>query len=168
MFFVTGNPLAPAFWAARKTAANIPAPGEAGNYTAEMFLQDFPQFTDGGGEGLCPESMLELFVAQANDSILPSRWGTLWRYAAGLYVAHFASLYLKTFAESSESPAAASRGAEQSGIVKRVQMGDTNIEYDPSVVTAGTADWGMWNATSYGQQLASMMRQVGMGGMLAL
>ena len=168
MIFISSNPMAPLFAGARRTAANVPQPGEAGDYTAAMFLQDFPQFANDSGTGLCPDSVLALFIAQANDSVLPSRWGTMWRYAAGLYVAHFAAMYLKTYAESSSSPADAARGAEQSGIVKRVQMGDTTIEYDPSATTSATAEWGTWNATIYGQQLASLMRQVGMGGMYAI
>ena len=167
MFFVS-NPLAPYFMAAKRTAANVPQPGEAGDYTAEMFQSDFPQFFDAAGNPLCPESMLNLFIEQANSSVLPSRWGTMWRYAAGLYVAHFTALYLKTYAESSNTPGEAARNAEQAGIAKRVQMGDTSIEYDASSVTAGTAEWGTWNATTYGQQLATMMRQVGMGGMYAI
>lgn len=167
MFFVS-NPLATYFMAAKRTAANVPQPGEAGDYSAEMFAADFPQFYDSGGNPLCPESMLEQFITQANDSILPSRWGTMWRYAAGLYVAHFATLYLKTYAESNNTPAGAVSGAEQAGLVKHVQMGDTSIDYDNTATTAATAEWGMWNATTYGQQLASMMRQVGMGGMYAI
>lgn len=168
MLFPSFNPLGPAFAEAHRVAANIPAPGESGNYTPEMFLADFPQFADGNGESICPETILEVFVAQANDSVLPSRWGTSWRYAAGLYVAHFVSMYLKTYAESSANPAAVARKAEQSGVVKRVQMGDTNIEYDNAAVTSATAEWGAWNATTYGQQLATMMRLVGMGGTLAI
>jgi hypothetical protein len=47
-------------------------------------------------------------------------------------------------------------------------MGDTNIEFDNAAVTSATAEWGAWNATTYGQQLATMMRLVGMGGTLAI
>ena len=44
-------------------------------------------------------------------------------------------------------------------------MGDTQISYDNSAVTIGTEKWGSWNATQYGQQLATLARLVGMGGM---
>ncbi len=81
----------------------------------EMFQEDFPQFTASGSseageaeaavKNLVPDRMLEAFIGQANDSVLPSRWGSMWRYAAGLYTAHFAALYLKTYAPSSDSAA---------------------------------------------------------------
>lgn len=176
----TGNlsPMSPYFEMARNAAANVPQPGEQGSYTAEMFLEDFPQFTkvippeeeDGEEivESLVPDKMLMVFIGQANDSVLPSRWGSLWEYAAGLYVAHFAALYLKTYAPSSDSAAQAAGGADQVGVVKSASMGDTSISYDNSAVTAGTEKWGAWNATQYGAQLVTMARLVGMGGVYAI
>ena len=35
---------------ARASAANMPYPGEHGDYTAELFQEDFPQFTRAGPE----------------------------------------------------------------------------------------------------------------------
>lgn len=169
------NPMAPYFQTARETAANIPQPGERGTYLKEMFQEDFPQFcqlyTQSGSDEepvklLLPETMLQTFIDQANDSVLPSRWGSLWRYAAGLYVAYFSALYLKTYAPGSRNAAQAAGKASQVGMVKEAAMGDTTLSYDNSAVTAGTEKWGTWNATQYGQQLVTMARQVGMGGML--
>lgn len=166
------NPMAPYFRAARAAAANVPQPGEKGEYTEEMFQEDFPQFfsTSPSEEGtavvasLVPLPMLQTFIEQANDSVLPSRWGSLWRYAAGLYVAHFSAMYLKTYAPSSSSASQVAGNAAQVGVVKTATMGDTSIGYDNSAITAGTEKWGMWNATQYGAQLITLARSVGMGG----
>ena len=38
------NPMAYRFENARKIATNMPDAGEIGNYTAELFQSDFPQF----------------------------------------------------------------------------------------------------------------------------
>lgn len=180
--------MSPLFSAAKASAANVPQTGEYGEYTAEMFQQDFPQFTkiipskneDEASRNECgesknevrvslvPESMLLLFIQQANDSVLPSRWGSVWRYAAGLYTAHFASLYLKPYAPGSEGTAQAAGSADQVGVVKSASMGDTSISYDNSAVTAGMEKWGTWNATQYGSQLITMARMVGMGGMYVI
>ncbi len=172
------NPTAPYFEAAKAAAANISQLGELGSYTMEMFWEDFPQFTkilsseeDGGEEEvvcLVPEKMLYTFIRQANDSILPSRWGSMWQYAAGLYVAHFAALYLKTYSPGSDNAAQAAGRADQAGVVKSASMGDTSISYDNSAITAGSEKWGAWNATQYGSQLTTMARMVGMGGMFAI
>ncbi len=172
------NPAVPFFMEARAAAANVPQPGERGAYTAEMFRKDFPQFTkmippesEEGEEtviSLVQEQMLDMFITQANDSVLPSRWGSMWQYASGLYVAHFASLYLKTYAPGSDSTAQAAGSADQVGTIKSATMGDTSISYDNSAVTAGTEKWGAWNATQYGSQLVTMARMVGMGGMFVI
>ena len=175
-----GSPMGPQFIAAKLAAANVPMPGERGDHTADMFREDHPQFTKavptGGedvGEGqvsisLVPEAMLQTFLDQANDSVLPSRWGSMWRYAAGLYVAHFSAMYLKTYSPGSQSAAQAAGSADQVGVVRTATMGDTSISYDNSAITAGTEKWGAWNATQYGSQLVTMARMVGMGGMYAI
>lgn len=164
------NPMLPYFEGAKQTAANVPQPGEHGNYTVEMFQADFPQFYNTGSPPalLLPESVLQNFIDQANDSVLPSRWGSMWRYAAGLYVAHFAALYLKTYAPSSDNSSQVATSAAQVGVVKNATMGDTSIGYDNSAVTAGTEKWGAWNLTQYGTQLVTMARMVGMGGMYCI
>lgn len=165
------NPMAPYFAAAKALAANIPQPGEKGNYTAEMFQTDFPQFfkveTTEDEEtvtSLIPEGMLEQFINLANDSVLPSRWGSMWRLAAGLFVAHFGALYLKTYKPSSDNPSQVGTDAAQVGVVKNATMGDTSVSYDNSAVTAGTEKWGTWNATQYGAQLVTMARMIGIAG----
>ena len=38
------NPMIPLFEGVKRTAANIAAPGEQGNYTLDMFGADFPEF----------------------------------------------------------------------------------------------------------------------------
>lgn len=150
------------------TAANLPLPGESGNYRADVFLKDFPQFTQSGTstkDSLVPHEMLQLFIDNANKSILPSRYCEMWRYAAGLFTAHYSALYLKTYSEGSVSAAGAAAASQQTGLIKGAEMGDTSITYDNAAITAGTEKWGSWNATQYGQQLVSMARMIGMGGM---
>ena len=159
-------------------AANMPQPGEIGSYTKEMFLTDFPQFTkkqSSQGEeeenqiiSLVPDPMLQVFISNANASILPGRYGEIWRYAAGLYVAHFSALYLKTYSDGSVTPARAAATGQQTGLVKEATMGDTTISYDNEAITEASAKWGSWNATQYGQQLVTMARMIGMGGMYVI
>lgn len=171
MYF--GNPVLSNFQARKKVAANTPSIGESGDYTKEMFREDHPEFyqvQEGGQEenSLLPPSMLEIFLMQTNESVLPSRWGSLWRLAAGLCVSHFAALYLKTYQEGSASAGAAAVNAAPTGLVSSAKMGDTSVSYDNSAVTEGTKEWGTWNATVYGQQLITYARSIGMGGMYVI
>lgn len=170
MWRADGNPLSPLFQKQKAAAANVPHPGECGNYTVSMFQTDFPQFFENETESsfLGSPDMLRVFITQANDSVLPSRWGSMWRYTAGLYTAHFSTMYLKTYAPGSSGRNQVVQGAAQAGVVKSATMGDTSISYDNSAVTVGTEKWGTWNATQYGQQLVTLARLVGIGGMYVI
>jgi len=173
--FPFSNPMIPFFENAKKVASNIPAYGEKGEYTADMFSSDFPQFyikTEEEGEAvytsLVPGTMLDQFIDLANDSVLPSRWGTQWRYAAGLFVAHWSVLYLQTYSDGSPNAQSVASGANQTGNVSMASMGDTTVKYDNGSIDAGTEKWGTWNATKYGAQLATMARMIGIGGMYVI
>ncbi len=75
-----------------------------------------------------------------------------------------AALYLRTFAESSDTPAQAAATGATVGVVKSAALGDSSVTYDTDALTKATADWGDLNATQYGQILATKARMVGMGG----
>lgn len=170
--FPFSNPMIPFFENVKKVASNIPAYGEKGEYTVDMFSSDFPQFFKVEGvrtyEPLLPSTMLEQFIQQANESIIPSRWGAQWRYAAGLFVAHWSALYLQTYSDGSPNAQSVASGASQTGNVSMASMGDTTVKYDNGSIDAGTEKWGTWNATKYGAQLATMARMIGIGGMYVI
>lgn len=153
----------PQFLGVRAEAANI-SHGH-GSYTVEMFQEDFPQFfRQEDGNALLPGTMLSEFIRQANAAVTPDRWGEGWRYAAGLYVAHYATLYLRTYSDGSATPAQAAASGALVGVVKSAALGDSSVTYDTDALTKATADWGDLNATQYGQLLATKARLVGMGG----
>ena len=155
------------FAGVRAQAANLSR--GRGSYSAQLFQQDFPQFFQkGNGDPLLPAAMLEEFIRQANAAVTPDRWGEGWRYAAGLYTAHYASLYLRTFSEQNETPAQAASSGALIGVVKSATLGDSSVSYDTDALTRATADWGDLNATQYGQILASRARLAGMGGTYVL
>ena len=112
--------------------------------------------------------MLEEFLRQASAAVTPDRFLDGWRYCCGLYVAHQAALYLRTYAESSATPAQAAATGSLVGVVKSATLGDSSVSYDTGALTRATADWGDLNATQYGQILASRARLAGMGGTYVL
>ena len=156
----------PQFSGVREAAANISR--GRGNYSEEMFQDDFPQFFNGAMICLVPPVILEEFIRTANAAITPDKWLDGWRYASGLYVAHQATLYLRTFAESSPDAAQAAATGALVGVVKSATLGDSSVSYDTDALTKATADWGDLNATQYGQLLATRARLVGMGGIYVI
>lgn len=151
-----------------KSLASGIVDGKPGAYTEAMFLEDYPPFKDKNtGQGFVPSSMMETFIAMCNDIVSPDRWGTQWRLAAGLFVAHYATLYLRTVQnnqQGSTSPMGAVASGQMFGIINSATLGDASVSYDTSAATQSTANWGQFNLTSYGQQYASLARIMCMGG----
>lgn len=156
----------PQFFGVRAAAANI---GQSqGDYTAQEFQQDFPQFFTPDGVSLVPCSMLTEIINMANASVQPDKWLESWRYAVGLYVAHYATLYLRTYAQSSPTAAQAASSGALVGVVKSATLGDSSVSYDTSALTKGTENWGDLNATTYGQMLANRAKLIGAAGSYAI
>ena len=154
------------FYGVRARASNIGR--TVGGYDFCMFQEDFPQFFLAGVDSFAPDSVVHMFIEQANLAIQPDKWLDNWRYACGLYVAHYLTLYLQSYNPDPQSAAQAAATGGLQGVGKRATLGDSTVEYDTSAVTQATANWGDLNATSYGQQLATRARLVGMGGMTVI
>lgn len=152
----------PQFFGVRAAAANIGH--SVGNYTVEEFWQDYPQFFNAEGYFLGSLPMLEQIIQMANVSIQPDKWLDSWRYAVGLYVAHYATISLRGYAESNETPGQAAASGALVGMVKSATLGDASVTYDTAAITAGTEDWGDLNSTTYGQILANRAKLIGMAG----
>lgn len=151
----------------RQEASGI-ANGDPGAYTESMFLEDYPPFKNKTtGENFVPSAIMNTFLRMCNDIVSPGRWGETWRLAAGLFVAHYATLYLKTIQnnpDGSANIAGATASGQMFGIVTSASLGDASVSYDTSAATNLTTNWGQWNLTAYGQQYASLARMMCMGG----
>lgn len=152
----------PQFYGIKATAADIGC-GQ-GNYTAELFQQDYPQFFNAEGQFLGSATMLDQIIQMANISIQPDKWLDSWRFAAGLYVAHYATLSLRGYADNNTTPQQAAASGALVGIVKSATLGDSSVTYDTTALTAGTEDWGDLNSTTYGQMLANRAKLIGLAG----
>ena len=156
----------PQFFGVKAAAANIGT--GVGDYTVEQFREDYPQFFNAEGYFLGSLPVLEQIIQMANVSIQPDKWLDSWRYAVGLYVAHYATLSLRGYAASNETPEAAAASGALVGVVKSATLGDASVQYDTTALTAGTEDWGDLNSTTYGQILANRAKLIGMSGTYVL
>lgn len=152
----------PQFFGVRAAAANL-GHGK-GNYTVEQFREDYPQFFNSEGYFLGSLPMLEQIIQMANLSIQPDKWLESWRYAVGLYVAHYATLSLRSYAESNDDPSQAAASGALVGVVSSATLGDASVSYDTGAITSGTEGWGDLNSTTYGQMLANRAKLVGLAG----
>lgn len=151
----------------RGRASNI-IDGEAGSYTEAMFYEDFPQFKKSETEtGFVPSAIMSTFISMANSTVSEARWFEAWRFACGLFVAHYVTMYLRQNKGNDSGSATAIQAADSGmivGIVTSASLGDANVSYDVSSATQGTQNWGQFNLTTYGQQYASLARLFVIGG----
>lgn len=156
----------PQFYGVIARASNIG--NQTGNYTLEMFREDFPQFFDIMGNCHLPGAVISDLIAMANSSIQPDKWLETWRYASGLFVAHNATMYLRSFKQYSDTPEDAALSGSVVGTVKSASLGDASASYDDGASTMATQGWGDLNSTSYGQLLATKAKLIGAGGSYVL
>lgn len=158
-----------------KKAANIPNPNSK-EFTEDDFFEFMPQFqkivkktTNEGQEyeirtSLIPQKALDNFLKMANMNVLQSRWFEKWEWACSLYVAHYSTLFLETYSESSNSINDITGNKGASGLVSSTSLGDVSISYDNSMITNNMSKWGMWASTPYGKQLVQEAKLLGVGG----
>jgi hypothetical protein len=132
-------------------------------YAVADFLEAYPQFTDN-----VPESRITAFITMANASIAYGRYFEQWEYAMGLYVGHHATLYLQMTAAAGATVDEALATGQNTGNLTSMKQGDVTIQIDHDAMTKGTESWGMWNATAFGRQLATLARVYGLGGSFAI
>lgn len=169
------------FIGVKAAASNIRYRKNTTEYTVEMFLQDFPQFsktvTDDSTdpptvtiESTVPREIIQMFINMAYDSILECVWGPSWRYAMGLFIAHYLTLYsLSYYPADPDNDAGTGAGSGATGgVLVSGKLGDAAVSYDATATTGSTSDWGAWNATTYGQILVTMARPLAAGGMYAI
>lgn len=156
----------PQFFGVRAAAANL-GHGK-GTYTVEQFRADYPQFFTAEGVSLLPPSMLCKVIDMANTAVQPDKWLDEWRFAVGLYTAHYVTLFLRSYAPSNETPQQAAASGALVGVVKSATLGDSSVTYDTSAITAGTEDWGDLNSTTFGQMFANRAKLIGLAGTLVI
>lgn len=156
----------PQFFGIRAQGANI-GHGK-GTYTVEQFRDDYPQFFNKEGYFLGLLPMLEEIINMANAAVQPDKWLDGWRFGVGLYVAHYATLFLRGYSPSNETPQQAAASGALVGVVKSATLGDSSVSYDTSAITAGTEDWGDLNSTTYGQMFANRAKLIGLAGMYVI
>ena len=134
----------------------------AGNnppYTKEDFQTDFPQFTD----EICGQIPLANFMNMANDMLAYEKWLENWRYAMGLCVAHFAILHLQAGQNPAGTVAGLLAAGKAAGIASSKSVGDVSVSYDLGA-NEQLKDWGGFANTVYGQNLITLARIAGIGG----
>lgn len=143
------------------TASNVIV-GENPSYTiAGDFLPIYPQFAD----IIVPTAVLELYLGLANSCIKYERWKDGWKLAMGWFIAHFATLYLQSKVSPASGASAVIAAGEAKGLIVSKSVDAVSVGIDFSSIAQDLDGWASWKLTTFGIQLASMGKIIGMGGM---
>lgn len=142
-----------------KTGSNPP-------FTLDDFYSIYPQFgANSEGNYIVPQLVQEMYLKLADASIKEARWHESWKIGMSLFMAHFCTVYLQGAADPNGGAAAVLKAGQAQGLQSSVSVGDVSISTEYSVIASGIDGWAGWKLTSYGQQLATIGRFVGKGGM---
>lgn len=153
---------------------------EAFKGSSNIILTDNPQFTKEDFssifrifniqqeeclyEDAIPIEVFNLFYNMANKSIKYDRFKSQWKYAMCLYIAHYLTLYLQTQSGIPGSKAALASSLPK-GIASSKSVDGLSVSYDFMGLSEDFAGYGTWKLTTYGQQLITIAKLYGKGGM---
>lgn len=137
-------------------------------FTRDDFSSIFPVFKLQDGTEIkqdeIPTEVYNLFYNMANKSLKYDRFKSQWKYCMCLYIAHYMTLFLMTQNGDPGAQAALS-GALPRGIASSKSVDGLSISYDFMDTASDLKGYGTWKYTIYGQQLATITKMYGHGGM---
>lgn len=103
------------------------------------------------------------FLKLATACLVQARWQDSWQLGVSLFIAHWLTLWARTDSQTDSTAQDISGQGLTFGILVSKSVGSVSASYQP---VEGLKDWGAWNLTVYGQQLATLARIIGSGPML--
>lgn len=131
-------------------------------FVLDDFFSMYPQF---GDESIISSSMVQMYIDLANASLNQRRWQSYWQAAMGWFVAHFCTLYIQGTADPTGGAGAVLAAGQAMGLDTSQSVGDVSVGTDYNLIAQDLNGWAAWKLTIYGQQLATIGKLVGKGGM---
>ena len=128
------------------------------SFTAADFTFWMPQFTAYVATEAGTTAFNNLYEI-ANSKIFHSIYGTDWKYAMSLCIAH----YLTLIANQMQAPAGSTLegiagGGSYKGVLSSMSVGGFSKSYDLGLTTMNSDDAKFWNQTSFGAQLMALYK----------
>jgi len=112
------------------------------------------------GPPLVPIQVINAYIALASDSLVQARWLDTWAIGIAYFVAHFATLYLRSEGNCSTPCGQAATAGLTSGIIISASAGGVSKGMK---AVPGIDDWGAFGQTSYGATLIQWAKAIGAG-----
>lgn len=128
-------------------------------FVYDDFINIYPQFQDMSND------IVQMYIDLANACVKEARWHDYWKIAMGWFVAHFCTLYLQGTADPGSLAGTVIAAGQAIGLNTSESVGDVSASVDYNTIAQDLDGWAAWKLTNYGQQLASIGKLVGRGGM---
>lgn len=112
-----------------------------------------------------PPLVLQMYINLASSCLQVNRWGPQWPLAMAWFVAHYATLYLRSEGVTGTTPGQVAAGGLTRGILVSKSAGGVSAGIH---IPTQLEDWGSWALTEYGLQLITNAAIVGAGPMYAV
>lgn len=150
--------------ALRAQASGIKPPNNH-TYTSSQFLAVYPQFaTVVDGVPVVPTAVMDMFVALTNEVVSEVRFGKMWEYACGLYLAHMLTLWMTGNVPDPEGVDDIVAAGSSIGAVTSESADGVSYSLDTSAVQ-DLAGWADFKLTRFGVLYASIAKRLSKGGM---
>ena len=150
--------------ALRAQASGIKEPNNH-TYTKEQFLAVYPQFrTPLAGAPVIPDAVMDMFVALTNEVVSEQRFGGMWEFACGLYLAHMLTMWLQGNVPEGSDPSDIVATGSSIGAVTSESADGVSYSLDTSAVQ-DLSGWADFKLTRYGVMYASIAKRLAKGGM---
>lgn len=112
---------------------------------------------------LVPIPLMNLYIALASASLNQARWLEYWYLGMSWYVAHMMTMWLRSYIDPNSNPTAAqvAQAGLEKGMLVAKSVGDVSGSYENMMADFG--EWGAWAETTYGAQLISVAKVIGLG-----
>ena len=141
--------------------------GDNPSYAVADFVSMYPSFGPDADENyVVPMSILQVYIDLASASVQEARYHGAWSLCMGLFVAHFATLWLQSTTTAGSPAAKVVALGEAKGLRTSKSVGDVSVSIDYNAVAQDLNGWAAWNLTTFGQQFATIAKLMGKGGMM--
>lgn len=109
-----------------------------------------------------PPAVLQMYINLATACLQSARWFDYWPIAMSWFVAHFATLYLRSEGNVGSTAGQIASSGLTRGIMVTKSAGNVQATIE---VPRGLEEWAAWTSTEYGIQLATAAKGIGLGSM---
>lgn len=142
-------------------ASGIQSTVNNSSYTRDDFSSLYPAIAEN-----VPVEVLDFYIGMANSCLSERRYGTQWKYAMGLFIAHFLTLYLQaTNGLTEDSPVAkVLQNSLSRGVATSKSVDGVSVSYQ-FIGSEDLSGWADWKLTLFGTNFATLARLMGKSGM---